>query len=338
MPACIATAMPGASPRNLDAPALEAENDNTGRSRYDPFMHRGAAIVICVGALGCGGGDWGSWNPHDSTSQFGITALWSFGPEDVWAGSTVMMHNDGTGFVEVDTPPLGQVLDFMGFAPDDLYAVAGDLLHWDGTAWTVVEGPSSTSFGFTAIWGTSGDDLWVGDELNGQVHHWNGTTWTTGITQTTAVDDLWGSSPTDIYACGIFAVSHWDGVSWTEVDGVDRCSGVDGTGASDVWMVDDSDVLAHWDGVSWTDTTPDDDDFENDLLRIFAVGPDDVWAVGGDGLIAHWDGSGWSQEQVGDFPYYPNLEALHGSSATDIWIGGYHYDDGGGVHPVLLSK
>jgi hypothetical protein len=174
-------------------------------------MHRGIAAFIYVCA-GCGG-DFGSWTQHDSPGTIGVTAVWSYGPEDVWVGSSIILHNDGSGFTEVATPaPVGLVADFWGFAPDDLYAVAGDrILHWDGSAWAEVTGPSASSFGFTALWGTSGDDLWVGDDLNGQVHHWNGTDWTTGITQTSSVADLWGSSATDLYAVGTFGVSHWNG-------------------------------------------------------------------------------------------------------------------------------
>lgn len=288
---------------------------------------RGMAALLLVCAAGCGGGGDGAWNQHPSPGTFGVTAVWSFAPDDVWAGSQIMLHFDGTEFTQVETPPIGFVNDFWGFAPDDLYAAAGALLHWDGTSWAVVAG--TESFGATAVWGTSGGELFVGDQSNSQVHRWDGVQWTTAFTQVVEVTDLWGSSSTDVWAAGIFGLWHWDGVAWTDAatNEVDSATGLWGFGPDDVWAVDDFGVLARWNGSAWIDMLPvDDDQFEDDHTRVWGSSPEDVWAVGDGGLISHWDGAGWSQSQWGDFPYYPFFNAVHGSTAADVWIVGLSSD------------
>jgi hypothetical protein len=259
-----------------------------------------------------------------------VTALWAFAPDDVWAGGQTMLHFDGTTFAPVPTP-LGFVADFWGFAPDDLFAVAGtSLLHWNGTAWSTVDFAGAIDpTDLQAIWGTSDNDLWLGDTLNGRVFRWNGTAWSTTITQAVNVTDLWGSSDTDVYAGGTFGLSHWNGSSWTEVSdplvaGVD---GLWGFGPADVWAVGTFTTLAHFDGSVWTDTVPaNDNNFIPEHLSVWGAAPDDVWAVGDAGAISRWDGARWSQIQVGTFPYFPFLAKVHGSSAADVWVAGRSAD------------
>jgi hypothetical protein len=289
------------------------------------------AVLVAAGMAGCGGGGDGPWRSYGSPGTYGVTAVWAFAPDDVWAGSQIMLHFDGTAFTPVPTPPIGFVTDFLGFAPDDLYAVAGSsLLHWDGAAWSTVDfGGAIDPTGLQAIWGTSRNDLWLGDSLNGRVHRWNGTTWTTTITQTVEVTDLWGSSSSDVYASGIFGMSRWNGGAWTEISdtAVEQAEAMWGFGANDVWAVGDFGTLAHWNGQAWTDTLPADDDrFQEDHTSVWGAASDDVWAVGDFGAISHWDGRRWSQRQVGDFPYHPFLNKVHGSSASDIWVVGLSSD------------
>ena len=294
------------------------------------------AIVLGAGtAASCGGGGGGgngSWHSYASPGTNGVTALWAFAPDDVWAGSQIMLHFDGTAFTPVATPPIGFVADFWGFAPDDLYAVSGvSLLHWDGAAWSVVDFAGAIDpSDLTAVWGTSGDDLWLGDSLNGQVFRWNGTAWSTGITQTVMVADLWGVAGGPVYAGGTFGISRYDGSAWTSIADANVASeaaGMWGFGANDVWAAGDFGTLAHWDGAMWTDTIPaDNPDFQDGTTSMWGAAPNDVWAVGDGGAISHWDGTGWSQIQVGAFPYYPFLNKVHGSSASDVWVAGLSSD------------
>jgi hypothetical protein len=283
-----------------------------------------------VGGSG-GAGGVGSWRTYASPGTNGVTALWAFAPDDVWAGSQIVLHFDGTAFAPVATPPIGFVADFWGFAPDDLYAVSGaSLLRWDGAVWSVVDfGGAIAPVDLQAVWGTSDDDLWLGDSLNGQVFRWNGTSWSTTISQTVEVTDLWGAAGGAAYASGVFGMSRWSGGAWTSIGDatVSEASGLWGFAAGDVWAVGDFRTLAHWDGTAWTDTFPAGSDALNDShASVWGAAPDDVWAVGEAGAVSHWDGARWSQSQVGTFPYYPRLNKVHGSSAGDVWAVGLSTD------------
>jgi hypothetical protein len=295
-----------------------------------------SAVVLLAGALGCGGGaapgaGGGSWKSYASPGTVGVTALWAFAPDDVWAGSQIVLHFDGNAFTAVPTPPIGLVADFWGFAPDDLYAVSGtSLLHWDGASWSVVDFKGAISpVDLQAVWGTSGNDLWLGDSLNGQVFRWNGTAWTSTISQTVEVTDLWGATDSAVYAGGTFGLSRFGGSAWTDISdaSVSEAAGVWGFADDDVWAVGDFATLAHWDGAGWTDTFPTSNpNFLDSHKSVWGAVPDDVWAVGDGGAISHWDGARWTQTEVGTFPYYPFLNKVHGSSAADVWAVGLSSD------------
>jgi hypothetical protein len=295
--------------------------------------------VVVAGLAGCGGGGGGpgggagGWRAFASPGTVGVTAVWAFAPDDVWAGSQIMLHFDGTSFAAVATPPIGLVADFWGFAPNDLYAVSGaSLLHWDGASWSAVDfGGAIDPTDLQAIWGTSDNDLWLGDTLNGQVFRWNGTTWSSSITQVVQVTDLWGSSDSDVFAAGIFGMSHWNGGAWSDIGNstanADQAAGLWGFGAHDVWAVGDFATLAHWDGAAWTDTFPaSNNQFQDSHASVWGAASDDVWAVGTAGAISHWNGTAWTQVQYGTFPYFPFMNKVHGSSATDVWAVGLSSD------------
>ena len=307
------------------------------RSVDVPSVMRHLLLTMVVLAMtstsgcGSGGGGGGPWRSYPSDSPFGLNAVWAFAPDDVWAGGQNMLHFDGSAFTPVPMPQAGFVTDFLGFAPNDLYAVAGSsLLHWDGAAWSAVDfGGTIDPSGLTAVWGTSADNLWLGDDSNGRVHRWNGSAWTTSVTQVVQVTDIWGSSPDDVYVSGIFGMAHWTGGAFTSIDDflVDHSDGLWGSGPADVWAVSQFGTLAHWDGATWTDTLPiDNDRFQEDHSKVWGTGTGDVWAVGSFGAVSHWDGSGWSQTQIGDFPYHPFMNAVHGSTPGDVWAVGYTSD------------
>ena len=197
-----------------------------------------------------------------------------------------MLHFDGTAFMQVSTPASGFVNDFWGLAPNDLYAVTGaELLHWDGAAWSTIDFAGAIDpLDLTAVWGTSGADLWLGDSINGYVYRWDGTAWSTGITQTSEVRDLWGVAGGPVFAGGVFGISQWDGAAWVDIQDSDvapEAAGLWGFGGSDVWATSDFGTLARWDGTTWADMLPAGNvDLNDSHNAIWGSAPDDVWAVG----------------------------------------------------------
>jgi len=296
-------------------------------------------VLLLAGTASCGGdgGGGGStkmgpWRVFAAPATSNVTALWAFAPNDVWAGGEVMLHFDGTAFTQVTTPATGFVNDFWGLAPTDLYAVAGpELLHWDGAAWSMIDFAGEIDpLELTAVWGTSGADLWLGDSINGYVFHWDGTSWSTGITQTSEVRDLWGVAGGPVFAGGVFGISQWDGAAWVDMEDPDvapEAAGVWGFGAGDVWAASDFGTLARWDGTTWVDLRPAGNvDFNDSHNGVWGSAADDVWAVGDLGGISHWDGIGWTQTMYGALPFFPFLSKVHGSSAGDVWVAGRNSD------------
>jgi hypothetical protein len=305
---------------------------------YDRPVRALALAAISSGLLGCagGGGTSGDWQQVTVPGSMGVTAVWSFAPDDVWVGSQIVSHFDGSGWTQVATPAAatGFVADFWGFAPDDLFAVSGvTLLRWDGAVWSAVDfGGAIAPTDLLSVWGTSDDDLWLGDSLNSRVFHFDGTAWSTTVAETVDVEDVWGvPAPPGgpLFACGTFGISRWNGSAWGAASGsavAGGASGLWGFGAGDVWAVG-AGTLAHWDGAAWTDTSPDpNSNFIAAAQSVWGAAPDDVWAVGELGTVDHWDGARWTQILVGAFPYYPLLAKIHGSSADDLWAVGVSSD------------
>jgi hypothetical protein len=299
---------------------------------YDRRVRILMLAAILTGVVGCSqGGSSDGWQQVAVPATMGVTAVWSFAPDDVWVGSQIVLHFDGSTWTETPTPSAGFVADFWGFAPNDLYAVSGvTLLHWDGTTWSTV-GAEIAPTDLQSVWGTSDADLWLGDSLNSQVFHWNGTAWSTTIAETIDVEDLWGvpGGAGPVFACGTFGISRWNGNAWAAASGTvaaGGASGLWGFGAGDVWAVG-AGTLAHWDGAGWNDTSPDpSSNFIVAAQSVWGAAPDDVWAVGDLGTVDHWDGARWTQILAGTFPYYPMLAKVHGSSADDVWAVGLSTD------------
>ncbi len=304
---------------------------------YDRRVRAWVLAAISSGIIGCGGGTSNGWQEVTVPGTMGMTAVWSFAPDDVWVGSESVSHFDGSTWTETAapvTPSTGLVADFWGLRPNDLYAVAGvSLLRWDGAAWSTVDfGGAIAPTELQAVWGTSDDDLWLGDSLNSRVFHFDGTSWSTTVAETSDVEDLWGvpgAAGGPLFACGTFGISRWNGSAWGAASGsavAGGASGLWGFGAGDVWATA-AGTLAHWDGAAWLDTSPDpSSNFIAAALSVWGAAPDDVWAVGDLGTIDHWDGARWTQVLTGTFPYYPALAKVHGSSADDVWASGVSTD------------
>jgi hypothetical protein len=148
------------------------------------------------------------------------------------------------------------------------------LEHWNGTSWTVVRGPNSGGF-LSSVTAISAHDVWavgdigaIGNTASGYqgtqtlVEHWNGNSWrivkslNPGIAAN-ALDAVTALSAKDIYAVGYtsnnFAdqveqpfIEHWNGSSWSVVDGPTMATGLNNLnavtwipGSSKIWAIGD---------------------------------------------------------------------------------------------------
>ena len=213
----------------------------------------------------------------DGSEAFTLTSVWGSSSSDVFAVGgafdglfdlSLIFHYDGSGWQRMQVP--GDVLpslnDVWGSSASDVWAVGRDevpdpsngvILHFDGTAWTPVFQHENLTP--NAIWGSSATNIFVagfqvgetssGDfTVAGAIWRYDGTAWTPMTLPSTAVlNEIWGTSPTDVFAVG--------------EDG----------------------VVLHFDGNAWTVTTPT----KNALLGVWGTSPGDVFATGMGGTILH---------------------------------------------------
>ncbi len=95
-----------------------------------------------------------------------LSTVWAFSPNDVWVGSTIPEHWDGTRWTFYGTargfPTSFYITKIWGTSSSDLYVVgtSGSIVHFDGTRWSEME--SGTDVNLTDIWGTpDGKELWA---------------------------------------------------------------------------------------------------------------------------------------------------------------------------------
>ena len=222
--------------------------------------------------------------------------------------------------------------------------------HWNGITWSVVPSADdvtpSGADGLTTVDAAAPDDVWAAGETcilgtpetcSTLFEHWNGTQWAVvpsahavplGPTNGHLCDDstrcpysvsLSVLTSTDVWAVyggSTSFVMHWDGASWSTVDGVVpsgyEINGLWAAAANDIWAVGDSFVdqrnptlFEHWNGSAWTVVVGAIPAHTRVwLLGVSGSGPNDVYAVGAyrtcnacNGAhtwAEHWDGASWS--------------------------------------------
>lgn len=161
-------------------------------------------------------------------------------------------------------------------------------------SWLVM--PSNTTERLLTIWGTDNNHLFAGGS-NGTVLVYNGSAWSKlTVDPTIHILDLWGVSPTDLYAVGlrqpIFPLSQG--------------------------------LILHYDGQSWRVIHTDSD---NNFWNIWGSSPTDIFVTatrsatgsGPDGQILHYDGAQWSATPLTGISDYQTFKDLWGSAANDVY-------------------
>ncbi len=192
--------------------------------------------------------------------------------------------------------------------------------HWDGTQWSIVDSPNVAGADenyLLAVAAVSATDVWaVGYSVTDityvpLIEHYDGESWTivtsvypppSEFNQLNAVAAI---SATDIWAVGYenensagqyggALTEHWDGTSWSLVDGPFLGSainlyGIAALASNNVWAVgyavngslgfDSHPLTEHWDGTGWTIVAAPDPGKAAELLSATTVGGS-VWAAG----------------------------------------------------------
>ena len=162
-------------------------------------------------------------------------------------------------------------------------------------------------------------------------------------TSQTDIEDVWGSSDSDVYAVGtiywpgrqtLVNIIHWDGDKWSLVDySMGDLSSIFGLSNNDIWSVgywvvypDFYALISHWDGAVWNTWK-----FQQypDLYSVWGTSSANLYAVGSKGAILKFDGVQWQSlpSGVGE-----NIKGIWGVSGNEIYaVGNYPLNDTGVV-------
>jgi hypothetical protein len=201
-------------------------------------------------------------------SSFGYNDVWGVGHDLFVAGhlnrgtsaTSLLAHFNGAEWSEMPVPDLWDHPQFTGLAgtsPSDVWAigwafkcedcnnVTSMVLHYNGSAWS--ESLTSGYDEYNGIWALAPNNVWIagGNEEFPIIEHFDGTSWSREeVTDHWAerLNQVWGSSASDVYMVGSSFSLHYNGTSWTRIEGV---SGriVWGTSSHDVFVVGENEIL-----------------------------------------------------------------------------------------------
>jgi hypothetical protein len=246
--------------------------------------------------------------------------------QDVWGSSEnnifavgdygTIAHFGGTEWELMDSGTMYTMYAVWGSGPNDVYVVgeSGIVIHYDGTSWERLT--IEVSDYLSCIWGSAADDVYIG--ASAYVYHYDGEEWTRGdyLGSYDTKYDMWGSSPTNIFAVGYNgAAFHYDGSGWTDIrDQIPTTRtlrGIWGTDSTNIYVVGDYGTLLHHDGSTWTEII-DPVISTNTLYDIHGRAADDIYVAAANARVFHYTGSAW--EEVA------NWDDLDGYQ-YGIWVG-----------------
>ncbi len=232
----------------------------------------------------------GGWAPSPSGTTQGLTAVFGFGEDDIWAvgRAGTALRYDGTVWTRVELPIPAAINAIWGSTPERIYAAGsgGVLLVWDGTAWTSLT--SSTSANLRAVYGRAANDVWAVGQ-GATIMRYSGLGWA----QTPVDVDEEGEDPVMNEMHAIWA--------WS---------------ADDAWAVGADGRVLRWDGALWV---RQEMDWPITLRGIYGIAENDIWAVGNEGHIIHYNGESWEKIESGSVA---TLHAIHGDGANHVVVVG----------------
>lgn len=250
-------------------------------------------------------------------------------------------HFNGSGWQALNQ---GSTTDLRDICLSSTSAVAvgadGTVLRQVGTGWL----PDNVGSGYdlAGVWESGETTIAVGRYTSND-REWreaalvkNGTSWVDAgvIGGAQRLFDVWGSSPTNVYAVGWAGeVLRFNGNNWGVVDAgygdAAYLRSISGTSASNVIAVgrtnDLHGLVCRFDGLNWTKT-----EFygTEELDGVWVSGPTTAYAVGARGVIRRLDGTSWFPT---DSPTQESLFCVSGTSEQDVYVAGvngslFHFD------------
>lgn len=147
-----------------------------------------------------------------------LTDIKGSGPDDVWiAFNSQLLHWDGTN---VSVAQSGTFRALWSPGPNKIWALSASLYVFDGTSWAITAAPMGNG-GANSLWGTSTTNVWAVDGTT--FAHWNGSQWLYAAhTDYPSANQVWGTAANDVFFIDTNSIGHYDGTSFTKLSDVPR--------------------------------------------------------------------------------------------------------------------
>lgn len=219
-------------------------------------------------------------------------------------------------------------------SPTALFASSptGLIQRWDGTKGNAIDTGVRDVTSFSALHGTSANDVWAVGR-RGAIVHYDGTTATGSRSNLFSGDFIgaWGTDTRNVqFLTNKNTVVRYDGATYTESAPLVTGAGAQalvlaGTSANDMWLgglvAGKAAILRSTNGGAFTQVPLEANFlmFASVVDHIFPLSPTNAWAAGNPSYnLVHWDGTSW----VTDVSYITDspIVGVWASGANDVWV------------------
>ena len=257
-----------------------------------------------------------------------LSSVWTASPKEIFAGVSFpdpdcygAIRHDGKGWSLDSGVTRATLEDVWGSSATDVYVVGehvdqfgakGNMLHFDGKTWTRGE---AGKYGLKGIWGVSATQVFV---VGPGVWLYNGKSWSQ-LLNTKSQNNIWGSSPSNIFVVRGGAIRRFDGKTWHTQTGPPSLYSVWGTSPSDVYAVGGKSI-ARFDGATWKVTSAPTG---VSLVDVWASGPTSIFAIGyknKNGVVLYSNGNGLWQVVNTSVDLVDYAYSIWGASSTEVYV------------------